>query len=217
MRQRRTQGVVLAAFLAGMASTTNAQTKPWDLLFDQFSNSRCDVVNAVSTGGDGVTFRTELVVLSTSGQLVLVGGADTFVPLTFANLNFDVFNDNLPFGSLTFADDGDDLRSLWWTTATGTIVHVDSLTAQPSVSSFFPSDFVNVSCDACPFWDDQSVCATTGGDGDVVIDFPPITISLCGVSSAMMMAVSTLALGFTRFRRRHVRSLSRFPMSQRHQ
>ena len=57
----------IAGFVVFFGSHAAGQTLPWDTFVDPLSSSACDVVNASNA---------ELVVLSDTGQLVIVTGAD---------------------------------------------------------------------------------------------------------------------------------------------
>lgn len=148
------------AFTASMlvlaaASPGVAQTFPWDVFQDPFSDSLCDVVNAANA---------ELVVLSATGEFVIVTGEDVALEGTVVDLDGMVFLDGFPAGLIAFADDGDGFRTLWWTSLTGFVINVDDFTGEPTVSDQLPVDFVDVPCDACLFWDDTTLC------GDITFD-----------------------------------------------
>ena len=132
-----------------LPTLTHGQTAPWDVFEDPASPSVCDVINAANA---------ELVVLHDTGQLVLITGTD--VPLVDTILDeFDqVFFEGVPAGLISFQEDGDGFRTLWWTGLTGQVVDVDPFTGEPTATTLLPSDFFDVPCDACDFWDDQSVC-----------------------------------------------------------
>ena len=166
-------------FLAAAAARTNGQEKPWNLYADVLSTSFCDVVNAGNT---------ELVVLAGTGNLVIVTGSDVTLADTFVDDSGSVFFLGDPAGFIDFATDGDNFRSLWWLTLTGTVVDVDSFTGDPTDSGLTPADFTDVPCDACDFWDDPTVC----------LDDPPVTVRLCGMD--VPLAVSLIAVGLMTLR-----------------
>ena len=169
-----------------------AQVFPWDVFSDSpVSASVCDLVNAENV---------ELVVLSETGQLVLVTGPDVTLVDTFVNVDGDVFFGNDPVGFIGFAEDGDGFRTLWWMSLTGTVVHVDYFTGEPTATDLLPTDFVDVPCDACDFWDDPTVCAEP-----IDPDEPdrPIIFNFCGLgapTAVAMTAFGLLAMGLTRRR-----------------
>ena len=169
-----------------------AQLEPWDLFLDTESSSVCDVVNAENT---------ELVVLSDTGQLVIVTGPDVLLEDTFVDADGDVYIGNDPVGFIDFAEDGDGYRTLWWLSLTGNVVHVDGFSGNPTETNYLPSDFFDVPCDACPLWDDPTVCA-----GSVVPDeptVPSISFNLCGFGAPAAMAMTAIGLVATgRVRRR---------------
>lgn len=143
------------AALAFAAGPTKAQ--PWDLFVDPVTGEACDLVNAANV---------ELVVFSSTGELVIVTGVDIFLGDSFVDANGNVFFDGFPFGVIDFDEDGDGLPSLWWLTDFGTVVSIDLATFFPFDSGLFPDEFVAVPCDACPFWDDPNDCEfDTDGDG----------------------------------------------------
>ena len=127
-----------------------AKAQPWDLFIDSQSSSQCDLVNADNA---------QLVVLTDTGQLVIVTQADVTLVDTFVDLDGNVFFEGQQAGFIDFADDGDDFRTLWWTGLTGQVVVLDPFTSVPAAGNFFPEDFFDVPCDACPFWDDPSACS----------------------------------------------------------
>jgi hypothetical protein len=167
------------------ASSASAQDKPWELFLDTQSTSACDVVNAENA---------ELVVLSSTGQLVIVSETDVTLQDTFVDAQGFVFFEGEPAGTIAFADDGDGLRSIWWMTLTGNVVEVSPFSGQPSATDSVPSDFDDVPCDACEFWDDRSLCETPPP--------PPITLPLCGRNIELPIASAAVALIAGRFRRR---------------
>jgi len=183
-------GVVGVLFAAARVS---GQVVPWDVYDDPLSDSVCDVVN-VANG--------ELVVLSSTGELVLVTGSDVILVDTFVDLDGNVFYLEEPAGIIDFATDDDGLRSLWWLSLNGAVVHVDGFTGEPSVTDTFPSEYSDVPCDACEFWDDPSVCEEPPPDGDG--DGFPVPISLCGADSSASMAMTGLGLALMAVRRRRL-------------
>lgn len=158
---------VLTVWLS--ASMSHAQVLPWDVFRDQFSASVCDLVNADNA---------ELVVLSATGELVLVSGDDIILANTFVDTSGFVFYEGSPFGVIDFAEDGSGFRTLWWMTFLGAVIQIDELTGVPSVSDRSPGDFMNIPCDAQPFWDacldnsdcdDDNICTVDICNGGVCI------------------------------------------------
>ena len=162
MRSTWVSTIRLAAvlFLVGMGSNRLANAVPWDIFDDPNSASTCDAVNASNV---------ELVVLSDTGQLVIITGTDLVLTATFVDADGFVFFGGLPVGVIDFAEDGDGLRTLWWTSLNGTVVEVDLFTGEPSTTDLLPSDFHGVPCDACELWDDPADCVGDQ-DGDGIID-----------------------------------------------
>lgn len=166
----------------------------WEVYDDVLSNSTCDVVNAANT---------ELVVRADTGQLVIIRGPDTTLLDTFVDLDFTVCLETgipglmEPVGFIDFAEDGDGYRTLWWMTLTGLVIGVDDFTAEPYDTDLFPSDFVDVPCDACPYIDDPFAC---DGMDDVVNG--PIVFNLCGLNAQLGLALTAVGLGFTKLSRR---------------
>ena len=120
----------------------------------------------------------ELVVLTVTGQLMLVTGDDIILQDTFVDVSGFVFFEGFPFGIINFAEDGDGFRTLWWTTLLGSVIHIDEFTAIPSVSTSIANDFIDVPCDATPFWDgclvntdcdDNNVCTLDVCNGGVCV------------------------------------------------
>ena len=186
MRSRRIFVMIGSALLSAF-QIANAQTKPWDVFDDPQSSSLCDVVN-VANG--------ELVVLTVTGEFVFVSGSDVILSDTFVDGDGNVFYFGEPAGFIDFAEDGDGLRSLWWLAITGEVVNVNGFTGEPTVTSMRPTNFDRVPCDACDFWDDQSVCVVPDPDTP-----PVISISVCGMNSGMTMALTAFGMGLMRSRR----------------
>jgi hypothetical protein len=191
LRFHLTIHVVLAmAFAPGVAV---AQTFAWQV-FSDVTGETCEVVH---------TANADLVVLSSTGQLVIVTGQDITLQDTAVDTSGFVFFEGAESGLISFQPDGAGVRTLWWTSLTGRIINVDELTGEPTVSEFFPEEITGVSCAACDFWDDQTVCAD-GGD-DVVDDdeSPPLlTITVCGVSTPIAFAAMFMGLASIRLVRR---------------
>jgi hypothetical protein len=141
------------------ASPAAAQDVPWDVFSDApLSSSVCDLVNAGNM---------ELVVLSDTGELMIVSGSGVILEDTFVDASWSVFFEGEFVGIIGFAEDGDGFRTLWWTTLTGEVVDLDEFTFEPLLSGLFPSDFVDVPCDACDFWGNPMFCAVPGVDSDL--------------------------------------------------
>ncbi len=180
-------GLAAALFLI-FSPAAFAQTKPWELFLDTASTSACDVINAENA---------ELVLISSTNQLTVVTGVDVTLENTFVDENGFVFFEGNPVGAIGFADDGDGLRTIWWMSLTGAVVNVNGFTGEPTQTNKFPSDFKDVPCDACEFWDNPASCEEPETP-------PPITVSLCGTSVALptaLLAVGLATMSFVRRRR----------------
>lgn len=188
---------IVAVFL-GAGSSASAQVPPWDLFEDTLSSSLCDVVNAANI---------ELVVLHDSSQFVIVTGPDEVLDDSFVDVNGDVFFDGFvdPLGFIDFFEDGDGFRTMWWVEVTGEIYGIDDFTGEIFLTDLFPSDFVDVLCDACPLWDDPSVCVfddPAPPPPDIHIDSPQVTIEICGSGIPVAVGMIFSSLMFLRFSRR---------------
>ncbi len=139
-----------------LAYATTVRSVPWVLFVDADSASICDVVNAANL---------ELVVLETTGELVIVTGIDTVLIDTFVDDEGSVFLEGFPAGFIEFAEDGDGFRTLWWFVSVDDVANVNEFTGEPTATGAFASDFTDVPCDACDFWDDPADCADTDLDG----------------------------------------------------
>jgi len=164
----------------------SAQTKPWELFLDSASSSACDVINANNA---------ELVLISSTNQLAIVSGTDVTLENTFVDDNGLVSFEGRPVGTIDFATDGDGLRSIWWMALTGTVVDVDGFTGEPTQTNKFPSDFVDVPCDACEFWDNPAACVVEEPQ-------PPVTVNLCGASFPLPIGLTAAGLAMLSFVRR---------------
>jgi len=181
--------VATVAVMLVCAPPTFGLNVPWDTFEDAESTSVCDLVNA-----DNV----ELVVMHDTGELVIVTGSDVALAGSLVDLQGDVFIDGQPVGFITFAEDGDDFRTLWWVSLTGRAVHVDGLTGAVSESDRSPIDFTDVPCSACEFWDDQSICAPS----DPVADGTKLILNFCGLGSGAALMLTMIGLTTMRCARR---------------
>jgi len=182
-----TGGAVFAMILA-IVPTASAQTKPWELFLDANSSAACDVIN---------TNNAELVLITATNRLAIVTGTDVTLEDTLVDADGFVFFEGEPVGAIGFATDGDGLRSIWWMTLTGTVVDVDEFTGEPTPTNNFPTDFVDVPCDACEFWDNRAACVEDEPR-------PPINVNLCGTNIQLpfgLTASGLIALSFSRRRR----------------
>ena len=165
---RYTFFVPVLTIALGVQASSAQTVNDWLVFSDAESTSVCDVVNA---------FDNELVLLTATNQLVLVTGTDTVLLDTFVDLNNAVFFEGSPNGFIEFAEDGDGFRTLWWLTLDGRVVQLDPFDAEPSASNSFPSDFIDVPCDACRFLDQPptDVCPPDA-DNDGLSDEDEIAI-----------------------------------------
>lgn len=180
--------LVVAATVAWTAPSAFAQDVPWDVFVDSESSSVCDLVNASNT---------EFVVLSSTGELVLVTGDDVILGDSFVDADGNVFFNGEAAGFISFADDGDGFRTLWWVDFFGSAVALDTLSLTPFSSNDTPQDFIDVECDACAFWDDPADCPVV-----VTIDpAPALSFNFCGLGMLPVMLVSVLGVCAMRRRR----------------
>ncbi|MGD2110570.1 MAG: hypothetical protein PVI86_14415 [Phycisphaerae bacterium] len=158
-------GAVLCALTLQVAAS--AQTLPWLQFEDPVSGSICDVVNAANL---------ELVVLDPTGELAGVTGTDVIFLDTFVDNTGNVFFQGIPAGFIDFAADGDGFATLWLFTPFGDLADIDEFTGQLAATNLFPTDFIDVPCDACPFWDEPDECQDSDVDGVVdAFDICPLT------------------------------------------
>lgn len=181
-------GSAVVVMVLAIAQTASAQIGPWATFDDPLSNSLCDVINASNA---------QLVLISSTNQLAIVTGTDVTLEDTLVDDNGLVFFEGDSVGTIDYAIDGDGLRSIWWMSLTGTVVELDEFTAQPTPTNKFPTEFVDVPCDACDFWDNPAACV-------VEEPKPTVTVNLCGTDIALpigLTASSLIALSFVRRRR----------------
>jgi len=184
--------VASTMLLAVAAAPAQTSTKPWQLFLDSASNAACDVINANNA---------QLVLLTGTGQLSIVTGTDVTLQDTLVDADGFVTFEGQPAGAIGFAADGDGLRTVWWMSLTGTVVNVNGFTGEPTQTNKSPSDFFDVACDACQFWDDPTVCAPAPPPEPTP---PPVTVNLCGTSVQLpigLTAAGLVALSFARRRR----------------
>lgn len=164
----------IAVWVLGLFGTAaQAQLIPWRVFSDApRSDSVCDLVNAANA---------ELVVLIDTRHLVIVNGEDIELPNTEVLNSGEVLIDGDSFGFIEFATDHEGFRTLWWVSANNRVIDVgfDGLDITVSESSLGPESFERVPCNACPFWDDGSIC-TCVVDSECD-DFDECTIDQCDV------------------------------------
>jgi hypothetical protein len=190
MRRFQHAAVVTAALVLMAAPPAWGQNLPWESFSDDptISASLCDLVNAANA---------ELVVMRGTGQLVIVTGNDIAIEGSLVDAQGDVFIGQQPVGFLSFAEDGDGFRTLWWLSLTGRAIDINGLTGEVTESDLSPIDFTDVPCSACEFWDDQSVCRQP--------DPSNIILNLCGLGSANAMLLTLVGLTGMRVARRRWR------------
>ena len=187
MTERVSRALLVALPVVVGGASAVAQTVPWDVFDDALSDAVCDVINAENA---------ELVVLSDTGQLVIVTGRDVILEDTFVTAEGDVLYHGQSTGFITFETDGDGLRSVWWVSLTGRVVSIDGFTGEPAITDMLPTDFVDVPCDACDLWDNPTDCL----EPDPVV--PPVTINLCGTNTVLAMSMTLIGLVVTGLVRR---------------
>lgn len=168
-----------------------AQGRPWVTFQDAVSSSVCDVIH---------TTNAELLLLRDSNNLVLVGGPDVVLSDAFVDEEGNVLFEGLPAGIIDFQTDGNNFRTLWWTGLTGNVVELDEFTGAPTGTDSRPSDFRNVGCDGCDFWDDASICAEPEPPPE-----EPVTVRICGQDVMFPLALMGLTFLMLRFSRTPMR------------
>jgi len=137
---------LLAVFvLGGNVSSNFAQEVPWDVFVDPETGAACDVVNAGNL---------EVVVLSDTGELVIVTGNDYALDEA-AYVEDGIFFEGIPLGQIAFADDGGGVRTLWLLDLGDNVLELDPDTGEPIFTNRIPGDFAGVPCDAFELWDDD--------------------------------------------------------------
>jgi len=187
--------VVLVVSVLLLAGAPALGDVPWDVFEDTQSDSVCDVVNVDNH---------ELVVLSDTGELVIVDGADTILTGTFVDWWGDVYYFDEPFGYIAFDLDEDGFRTLWWLGPSGYVVNVDAFTGTLYETDWIPLDYGNVPCDACDFWDDPADCTEI-----IIIDpdppigpVAPVSVNFCGAAGLPTLALTACGLVGLCFARR---------------
>jgi len=161
---RQVAGAVVCVLMS--VETASAQL-PWVEYVDSLSGSRCGVVNASNM---------ELVVLDPSGELARVDGTDVAFVDTYVDGDDNVYYNGFLVGYIEFATDGDGYETLWLFTTLDDVADVDPVTGDLAITNLFPTDFVNVPCDACAYWDAPDECNDADGDGVVdAFDDCPLT------------------------------------------
>lgn len=151
MRSTWINTALLAAVIlfGGSGGSNLARAVPWVVFEDTDSTSVCNTVNAVNI---------EFVVLSATGELKIITDVDEILPDTVVGADGFVRFHGFPIGMIDFAEDGDGFRTLWWLDLDGMVVAVDETTGVPFATTHLPTEFNNVTCDACELWDDPADC-----------------------------------------------------------
>jgi hypothetical protein len=185
--------VVLAVGSAPVVSLGQLD-EAWVIFVDSITGDECGIVNAANA---------ELVVLAESGNMVVVSGSD----VVLADLVVDQFNQvsylGEPAGIIDFADDGDGLPAVFWTTLAGTVVTINTFTGEPADSGRFPDEFRSTGCDECLLIDESVFCeepdsGDTSNGGEVVDPFEDPLAYLCGSGSGLAAALSMILVPFVR-------------------
>jgi len=146
-------GSMVVLLLAGPIHVARADIPGVVVFDDPGTGSRCDLVNGANA---------QLVILEAQGELprqfALITGVDVTLASSLIDDNLDVSFGGQPFGAIRFAEDGDGLATLWWVDALGNALQIDPLTLVPSTTNQAPTDFTEVSCNACDFWDNRADC-----------------------------------------------------------
>ncbi len=191
--------VSIAMIFLGAGSSASAQDLPWESFEDELTGVICDVVTA---GPDKV------VVLLDGSTLDFVSGPDRVLDDSFVDDDGEVFFEGLDEslgGSIVFDLDGFGDLALWWIWPSGNVIEIDDFTGDLLITDLFPSDYLDSLCDACPLWDDPSVCDFDEPDvPDVHVDSPQVTIEICGSGIPVAVGMIFSSLMFLRFSRRRI-------------
>ena len=189
---RRAKAVLV--LLACWASPALAQINDaWVVFQDSLTGAECGVINAANA---------ELVTLFDSGTMVVITGADVRLNDLIVNVYDEVFYQGEPAGVIAFFDDADGLPAVFWTTLTGTVMQINTLTGQPSDSFLSPEEISATGCDPCELIEESVHCGVENGAGN---DTPPPTADeimpfQCGAGAAGAAVVGTLLLPLAAFR-----------------
>ena len=176
--------VLLACSVSpGMAQVNDA----WVVFQDSLTGAECGVINAANA---------ELLTLYDSGEVVVISGADVLLGDLFVNVYDEVFYQDEPAGVIAFFDDADGLPAVFWTSLTGTLMQIDTLTGAPSDSQQYPDQITGTGCDACELVDESIFCEEQDGDEDDPA--PPSTLDIlqgkCGDGSGDAVAAGIILL-----------------------
>ena len=67
-------------------------------------------------------------------------------------------------GYIEIAEDGDGLPTVFWTTLTGTLLEINTLTGEPSDSGVMPNERTSTGCDACDYIEQSVHCDSNDSD-----------------------------------------------------
>ncbi len=163
-----------------------AQIDDWVVFQDTATETECGVVNASNA---------ELLVVYDMGNMAVVSGPDTIIDDLYVDELNQVFYQDNPAGFIEIAEDGDGLPTVFWTTLTGTVIKIDTLTGEPSDSGYEPYEIFNTGCDGCDYIDASDLCedgSNSSGD-DTTNDF---NLNLCGAGAMESAAAAVVLLPF---------------------
>ena len=163
-----------------------AQIDDWVVFQDTATETECGVVNASNA---------ELLVVYDTGYMAVVSGPDVIIDDLYVDELNQVFYQDDPAGYIEIAEDGDGLPTVFWTTLTGTVIKIDTLTGEPSDSGYEPYEIFNTGCDGCDYIDASDLCEDgSNTSGDDTTD--NINLDLCGTGALESAAAAAVLLPF---------------------
>ncbi|MCP4593229.1 MAG: hypothetical protein GY842_21030, partial [bacterium] len=145
-------GVVVTA-----SAASRVEGAAWWEFQDPESGIVCSLVHAANA---------DLVVLQSSGQIMVASPPNTILPDITVDEYFNVYYVEEFVGSIAFAEDGNGDRALFWMTITGKLVEVGDFDVVPAASDLSPDDVSGAGCDVCARYSSLSGCDGEGDDDD---------------------------------------------------
>lgn len=188
----------LALLLAGCAtSAALGQIPGVETYTDQASGSTCNLINTAN-GAHLVVL--EPIVEDPFRRFALVTGTDVTLSSSEIDDDLNVFFGGELFGRIAFLEDGDGLATLWWVDNFDNVIGLDSVTLDPFQTEDRPTDFQDVPCDACEFWDREEDCPGEPLVTEIVTQ--PVSDTVCAGDNVTLFieAVGANIDGFQWFR-----------------
>ncbi len=155
MRRTIIHRALVTSLAVSAASAAFGQIPGVETYTDQASGSTCNLIN---TANDAHLVVLEPIAEDPFRRFALVTGTDVTLSSSEIDDDLNVFFGDELFGRVAFLEDGDGLATLWWVDNFDNVIGLDPVTLDPFTTGDRPTDFIDVPCDACEFWDREEDC-----------------------------------------------------------